>query len=67
MLIALEDWQGLPVGHGGATVLVTHDPTSAHSSTIGPVTDRGDGTYVVDLTAGLTTGEDVFQVVVTTA
>ena len=28
------------------------------------MTDRGDGTYVVDLTAGLTTGEDVFQVVV---
>jgi uncharacterized Ntn-hydrolase superfamily protein len=64
LLVALLDWQGKSVGHGGASVIVTHDPASAGSSLIGSVTDNGDGTYTVPLTAGTVQGEDIFRVVV---
>ncbi|MFO0981474.1 MAG: DUF1028 domain-containing protein [Planctomycetota bacterium] len=62
--LALADWQGTLITHGGATVTVQHHQSSAGSSTIGPVVDHGDGTYSVPLTAGTITGTDVFDVVV---
>src|SRR5262245_23661805 len=64
LTIALADIQGTPLTTGGATVTVSHDPTSAGSSSIGPVVDQGNGTYLVTLTAGTTAGTDVYRIVV---
>jgi hypothetical protein len=64
LTIRLRDVEGDPIKHGGAEVIVTHDDSSAHSSTIGPVTDHGDGTYSCSLIAGKQPGTDVFRVLV---
>jgi hypothetical protein len=58
------DWQGLPVGHGGATVTVQHASGSAGLSTFGPAVDHGDGTYSVTVTAGAGQGRDLLDIVV---
>ena len=57
------DWQGVAVGHGGATVTVKHAPQSAKLAAIGTPVDHGDGTYSIPLTAGAGQGRDVFEVV----
>ncbi|MFO0983486.1 MAG: DUF1028 domain-containing protein [Planctomycetota bacterium] len=62
--IALYDWQGVAIPHGGAAITVHHHPTSAGSCSIGTPVDHGDGTYSVPLAAGKIAGEDVFEVVV---
>jgi uncharacterized Ntn-hydrolase superfamily protein len=62
--LTLIDWQGNRITHGGAAITMTHDPSSAGSSTIGAAVDHGDGTYSVPLTAGRFAGEDVFKVIV---
>ncbi|HET6203469.1 MAG TPA: DUF1028 domain-containing protein [Planctomycetota bacterium] len=64
LTIALSDIDGNPLTTGGATVTVSHDATSAGSSTIGPVSDLGNGSYEVPLTAGTESGTDVLRVVV---
>jgi hypothetical protein len=62
LTVALYDYFGAPLLAGGAAVTVMHAPGSAGSCTIGPVTDHGDGTYSVEVTAGSATGEDLFAV-----
>ena len=58
MRIEVRDWQGVPAA-GITDVTVEHDPAgSAGSSTIGSVSDLGDGVYEVELTAGTTSGRD---------
>ncbi len=54
------DWEGQPVGHGGATIAVTHAADSAGLTTVGAITDHGDGTYTVDLEGGVGQGLDKF-------
>lgn len=60
--VALYDHFGTPLAAGGAAVSVEHAPGSAGSCAIGQVVDHGDGTYAVDVTAGLATGVDLFSV-----
>lgn len=56
--VEVRDWQGLPAV-AITDVLVEHDPAgSAGSSTIGPVSDLGDGVYEAVLTAGTLVGRD---------
>ncbi len=57
------DWQGTPVGHGGATLTVKHSAASAGLARIGTPVDHGDGTYSIPLTAGAGVGHDEFEVV----
>jgi len=57
------DWQGVPVGHGGAIVTVEHAPGSAGLAAIGTPVDHGDGSYSIPLTAGEGQGQDLFEVV----
>jgi hypothetical protein len=60
--VKLADWRGDLLTHGGAQVRVQHAATSAGLSTIGPVTDHGDGTYSLELTAGAGQGTDAFEI-----
>jgi len=56
--IEVLDWQGVPAVDI-TDVIVEHDPAgSAGSSTIGPVSDLGDGVYEAVLTAGTIVGRD---------
>ncbi len=58
MRIEVLDWQGVPAVDI-TDVIVEHDPAgSAESSTIGPVSDLGDGVYEAVLTAGTIVGRD---------
>jgi Family of unknown function (DUF1028)/Invasin, domain 3 len=62
LTVALYDYFGAPLLAGGATLTVTHAPDSAGLSAIGAVTDNGDGTYSLEVTAGASTGTDLFAV-----
>ena len=64
LTVLLVDIDGNPLTAGGASVTVTHDATSAGAASIGAVTDHGDGSYTVPLTAGFATGTDVYRIVV---
>jgi len=56
------DYFGDPILAGGAIVTVAHAPGSAGLSVLGPVTDQGDGTYSIEVTAGTGSGTDLFEV-----
>jgi uncharacterized Ntn-hydrolase superfamily protein len=60
--IRLVDVDSRPLAHGGATVHLTR--LSGSSTVAAPAVDHGDGTYSVELTAGLLPGVDSWQVVV---
>lgn len=62
LAIHLADWRGDPLTHGSATLRVEHASTSAGLAAIGPVVDHGDGSYGVELTAGVGQGTDRFEV-----
>ncbi len=64
LLITVNDWQGLRVLSGIQSVTVAHTPDSDHISTIGAVTNNGDGTFSVALTAGTQVGIDHFAVTI---
>ncbi len=54
--LRLRDIDGVALTAGGATVSVASADGGALLSSVGPVTDNGDGTYVFELTAGFETG-----------
>ena len=64
MLITLQDWRRqrivVPI-HG---IKITHARESAGISTIGKVSNKGDGTFNVSLTTGEGLGTDRFVVTV---
>ena len=62
MHITLLDWQGQPISVAIDSLTVEHAPDSAGLSSIGEITDNGDGTYSVELTAGEGLGVDRFHV-----
>jgi len=64
MFITLQDWQRLRITIQIKSLTVAHAPDSAAISTIGNVTNHGDGTFSVALTAGNKTGLDRFVVTV---
>jgi adhesin/invasin len=47
-------------GVSGLTVTIAPTALTASSSTVGPVTDRGDGTYVATVTSSTKAGEESF-------
>ncbi len=64
LTLALRDWEGTALTTGGATITVSHAATSAGLASIGTVEDNGDGTYSVELRAGVGQGTDVYDLVV---
>lgn len=62
MILTLLDWLGEPLGTGGATVTVAHAKQSAGAHDIGPVVDKGDGSYQIQLTPNGGTGLDFFRI-----
>lgn len=64
LTIGLVDLEGFPLTAGGATLSVTHAPSSSGLASIGAVTDHGNGTYSLPLTAGVGQGTDLLRVVV---
>ena len=62
MTLELRDWQGAPLGVGGASVNVAHATQSSGAHDIGPVVDQGDGTYTVQLTPNGGSGTDFFLI-----
>jgi len=64
LTVVLHDWESNALGHGGAAVTVSHSPASAGLSTLGPVTDVGDGSYTIPVVAGVGQGTDEFEIVV---
>lgn len=62
MMISLIDWQGKPIDTEIDTFTVIHSEESAGLSTIGKITDNGDGTFSVAITAGQRPGIDRFRI-----
>jgi len=62
MRLVLLDHTGEPVAASIDGVSVEHAPQSANNTSIGPVTDHGDGTYTVLLRLLGGTGSDVFLI-----
>jgi hypothetical protein len=61
--ITLLDWRGEPISVSIQSLTVNHAPQSDNLSTIGPVTDDGDGSYsVVITTCESASGTDLFAV-----
>ncbi|MCI0636242.1 MAG: DUF1028 domain-containing protein, partial [Actinobacteria bacterium] len=60
--IELVDLDGVPLTSGGATVEVTTVDGGPSLSSVGPVTDHGDGSYSFELTAGTQVGLDRFVI-----
>ncbi len=62
MRITLNDFSGQRITAPILSLTVQHAPDSAGLSSIGPVTDHGDGTFSLTLTAGNAAGTDRFVV-----
>jgi len=60
--VELRDWQGDTIGHSVAGFTVEHAPDSDQVTTIGSISDLGDGSYEVTLTETGATGVDVFLI-----
>ena len=61
--VELADIDGTPLGTGGATLSVSTADGGPALTTIGGVTDHGDGTYSFTLTAGSTVGTETLAIV----
>jgi hypothetical protein len=62
--IVARDLQGTHIMQSGAVVTVDIHPSSTATATIGPVVDRGEGVYLVSLTAGAGPGKVVLDVTI---
>ncbi len=62
--ITLLDWRDEPIDFQVQSLTVTHASDSAGISAIGAVTDHGDGTLSVAISAGTAVGTDRFTVTV---
>ena len=60
--VELRDWQGDLLGHSVVGFTVEHGPDSDQVTTIGTVSDLGDGSYEVILTETGPPGVDVFHI-----
>lgn len=63
-VLSLADVDGDLITHGGATVSMVHDPTSAGLATLLQFTDHQDGTYTVEVQPGAEPGLDLLRFVV---
>ncbi|MFT4709909.1 MAG: hypothetical protein ACI9D0_002202 [Bacteroidia bacterium] len=62
VFIELRDVDDIPLAGGGAAVTLAH--AGASLTSLGPVTDYGNGMYSFDVTAGLVSGKDTIEVTV---
>ena len=62
--VVLADVDGAPITSGGATLSIASADGGPGLTTVGPVTDHGDGSYTFTLTAGATTGTETLAIVV---
>ena len=62
VFLELRDVEDIPLPAGGATITLAH--AGASLTTLGPVTDFGNGMYSFDITAGLASGKDTIEVTV---
>lgn len=62
--LTLRDIDGVRVPNGGHAVSVVYQGATTAKTSVGPVTDNGDGTYSFRVTAGTDTGIDVWRVIV---
>lgn len=62
LLITLRDWQDMQLPNGAPSVTVQLEAGSPGVTTIGSVTNHGDGTYSVPITASLLTGTDRYRI-----
>lgn len=63
LTVQLRDWNEDPITVDVGSLTVTHAAGSAGVATIGEVTDNGDGSFDVELTAGSFAGIDRFTIV----
>ena len=62
VFLELRDVDDIPLAGGGAAVTLAH--AGASLTTLGPVTDYGNGMYSFEVTAGLASGKDTIEVAV---
>ena len=62
MTIELVDWEETPLATGSVVLTVEHEVDSAGLSTIGPVTEVGDGVYTVSIVPDPGAGVDRFRI-----
>ena len=62
--VRLADIEGAPLTTGGAQLTVHRVDADGAQTTLGPVTDLGDGSYRFDLVAGTTAGSDTYEITV---
>jgi len=60
--VALADLEGLPLGHGGATLEVVAEGGAPSLAQVGDVRDHGDGSYSFELRAGTDAGLDTLVI-----
>ena len=65
IVVRLRDIDDLPLDHGGAQLVVSTVDGAPSLAEVGPVQDRGDGSYSFTLTPGKTPGHDRFVITVT--
>jgi hypothetical protein len=62
--LALADFEGTPITHGGAKIQIAHAEGSAELSQRQVITDNGDGTYSIRFLATAATGTDRFEITI---
>lgn len=62
--VVLKDWRSARLPWGGANVQVALASTSTANVTLGSVTDHGDGSYSLPITAGTTVGTAQLRITV---
>ncbi len=62
--VSLVDRYGKAIIHGGAKLTATLDPSSPAAVTTGTITDNGNGTYSIPVTAGVNSGKARIQITV---
>ena len=60
--VSLRDIDDVPLTGGGAILSITTADGQPALTTVGPVTDHGDGTYSFSLTAGTAPGTDTYAI-----
>jgi hypothetical protein len=62
--LALADFEGTPITHGGAKIKIAHAEGSAGLSQRQVITDNGDGTYSIRFLATAATETDRFEITI---
>lgn len=63
MTITLRDWQGQAASGGGLGLIVRHADESDRVSSVGGISDLGDGVFSVELLASQQRGTDRYEII----